>query len=118
MESTGIRGMIQLSQTTADLLIASGKGSWVIPREEVVTAKGKGTLQTYWLKTSASAKESATQLVDASHPHVLKTGSIEHSYRASDKHIRLVGWMSEVLIDYVKQIVSYSMGWEILVACG
>ena len=105
MESTGIRGMIQLSQTTADLIVAAGKGSWVSPREEAVTAKGKGTLQTYWLH-SGSGRESTMQLVPGSHPGATRNGSLEQSYRATDKHVRLIGWMSEVLVDYVKQIVA------------
>ena len=32
-----------------DLLIEAGKKHWVKPREELVTVKGKGDLQTYWL---------------------------------------------------------------------
>lgn len=34
MESTGDADMIQLSQSTADLLRASGKGHWLHPRED------------------------------------------------------------------------------------
>jgi class 3 adenylate cyclase len=49
MESTGVRGRIQLSQSTADALLVAGKERWIKPREETVTAKGKGIMQTYWL---------------------------------------------------------------------
>ena len=49
MESTGQKGRIQLSQETADLLVKAGKGSWLEERRDMVEAKGKGTLQTYWL---------------------------------------------------------------------
>jgi hypothetical protein len=38
-----------MSQETADLLIQFGKSNWVKRREQSVEAKGKGTLQTYWL---------------------------------------------------------------------
>ena len=31
------------------MIIAADKESWIKPREEIVHAKGKGTLQTYWL---------------------------------------------------------------------
>jgi class 3 adenylate cyclase len=34
MESTGLRDKIQVSQETADLLIAAGKTSWVTQRED------------------------------------------------------------------------------------
>jgi class 3 adenylate cyclase len=49
MESTGIRTKIQISQETAQLIIASGKSQWIKPREDIVVAKGKGELKTYWL---------------------------------------------------------------------
>jgi class 3 adenylate cyclase len=47
MESNGIRNRIQVSQTTADLLIAAGKEHWVTKSDELVTAKGAGKMQTY-----------------------------------------------------------------------
>ena len=34
---------------TAELLIAGGKSHWIKAREDIVTAKGKGQLQTYWV---------------------------------------------------------------------
>jgi hypothetical protein len=50
MESTGIPNQIQASTVTAKLLIAAGKGSWVMPKEDLVEAKGKGKLQMYWIE--------------------------------------------------------------------
>jgi len=50
MESTGQKNRVQISQTTAALLIGAGKEHWFVPREKLVTAKGKGQLQTYWVK--------------------------------------------------------------------
>ena len=49
MESTGLKNRIQISQATADILMSTGKGSWIRPREELVQAKGKGTVKTYWV---------------------------------------------------------------------
>jgi class 3 adenylate cyclase len=46
MESTGVTNKIQVSQATADLLIAAGLEVWLTPREDLVFAKGKGELQT------------------------------------------------------------------------
>jgi class 3 adenylate cyclase len=54
MESTGYPGLIQLSQDTANSLIDAGKCKWVVPRKDLVVAKGKGEMQTYWLRTSTS----------------------------------------------------------------
>ena len=49
MESNGVRGRIQVSQATADALIAKGKSHWLTPREDKVVAKGKGEMQTYFV---------------------------------------------------------------------
>lgn len=52
MESNGLPNQIQCSQQTADLLIQSNKSHWIYPRKEMVHAKGKGYVQTYWVITS------------------------------------------------------------------
>lgn len=44
MESHGMKGRIQCSQATADLLIKAGKQHWLVAREDPVEAKGKGKL--------------------------------------------------------------------------
>jgi class 3 adenylate cyclase len=49
MESTGIPGQIQCSQSTADLLLDQGKEKWLRKRENIIEAKGKGLMQSYWL---------------------------------------------------------------------
>lgn len=50
MESTGGGDKIQASQATADLLVFAGRQTWLEPRKELVEAKGKGSMQTYWLR--------------------------------------------------------------------
>ena len=50
VESTGERGKIHLSEETADLIIDAGKQHWITARRDKVNAKGKGSLQTYWLE--------------------------------------------------------------------
>lgn len=45
MESTSRAGSIQVSQETADLIIAGGKQHWLIEREGMVYAKGKGEMK-------------------------------------------------------------------------
>jgi class 3 adenylate cyclase len=49
MESLGIPGQIQCSQTTADLLVNDRKGSWLVEREDLIEAKGKGLMQSHWV---------------------------------------------------------------------
>ncbi|CAJ1964632.1 unnamed protein product [Cylindrotheca closterium] len=51
IESTGKRNRIQVSSETASLLRKAGKADWLLLREGRVCAKGKGSLQTYWLLT-------------------------------------------------------------------
>ena len=60
MESNGVRDRIQISQETADLLVAAGKEDWFAPREDKVMAKGKGKFLSHtsgtirWFSHSAS----------------------------------------------------------------
>jgi class 3 adenylate cyclase len=49
MESNGQRNRIHLSEETTQLLISAGKGHWITARDDIVIAKGKGELQTFWL---------------------------------------------------------------------
>jgi class 3 adenylate cyclase len=46
MESNGVKGKIHCSQTTADELITAGRTQWLTTREDKITAKGKGEMQT------------------------------------------------------------------------
>lgn len=49
METTCSKNRIQCSVTTADLLIHAGREKWLKPRSELVEAKGKGQVQTYYI---------------------------------------------------------------------
>jgi hypothetical protein len=103
LPSTGIRGKIQISQSTADILTASGKGHWVKPREDKVEAKGKGMLTTFWLnpvtRRGSSTTSSETGSIGRAAPMALLATTME-------KKDRLVDWMVELLIDHIKKIVS------------
>jgi hypothetical protein len=56
IETTGERDRIHVSESTAQLLLEAGKKSWLQKRDEVVTAKGKGDMTTYWLLISKGGK--------------------------------------------------------------
>jgi len=62
MESTGVKGKIHISQSTADELVLKGKGHWITSREERVVAKGKGEMQTYFVKARAKNARSSSVL--------------------------------------------------------
>jgi hypothetical protein len=51
MESNGIPNKIHFSEATAEALKAAGKGHWITKRDEMIEAKGKGILQTYFVET-------------------------------------------------------------------
>eukprot|EP00934_Nitzschia_sp_Nitz4_P007367 Nitzschia sp. Nitz4//scaffold210_size37948//27282//29775//NITZ4_007693-RA/size37948-augustus-gene-0.20-mRNA-1//1//CDS//3329541939//7357//frame0 len=53
MESTGIPSKVQLSDASAKNVIGRGLEDWVVPRDGDVDVKGKGLVQTYWLKLDA-----------------------------------------------------------------
>jgi hypothetical protein len=97
MESTGVPHQIQASSVTAELLIAAGKGSWVKPRKDLVEAKGKGKLQTYWIEPKLMGTTAAT-------PWESSMGPVPHG-TMDDKTTRLVDWNSDVLARLIKQIV-------------
>lgn len=55
MESTGHAGKIQVSEVTANLIAKAGHHDWLIKRKGTVAVKGKGEMQTWWLKLVGSS---------------------------------------------------------------
>ena len=69
MESTGSPGKIQVSKSTAELLIDTGKGNWLIPREDIVSAKGKGKMETFWVNIATTRSVSPSDIDDSVRSH-------------------------------------------------
>jgi len=93
MESLGAPDRIHVSQTTAQLLMAAGKSAWLVKRDDLVNAKGKGKMQTYWIRIRrayASRMEEAAALS----PRPEKLG---HSWK---------GWCVNVLEFIIREVVS------------
>jgi hypothetical protein len=114
LQSLGERNKIQVSQSTADLLVAAGKSHWLKSRHGGVTAKGKGVLNTFWLNPSAkkgsSYAASASESSSSGDPAVLDaTLGTKETAAAILKQGRLVDWMVELLLEHVKKIVSRSL---------
>jgi hypothetical protein len=107
MESTGIRDKIQVSKYTADLLIAAGKKEWLVPREDVVIAKGKGEMRTFWLNKggskSGTSKSSESDVCSATQPTQFFVDEFDNPEQASKTH-RLIKWNVEILFNLLKQI--------------
>jgi class 3 adenylate cyclase len=122
MESTGVSERIQASKATADLLIEAGKSHWVSRRSDMVAAKGKGLMQTFWIDPS---KRRWSDPSNRRSSNDSSKGSIEFSDAgASDiawndgpdldlvmgtkaaKSMRLVEWNVDVLYQLLQQIVN------------
>ncbi len=109
-----MRGRIQVSQTTADLIRSAGKGSWVQPRKDKVVAKGLGALKTFWIEqetkeeavNSSNRSTSSETRSEGDTPPSKHTQDTLTGRDAATRHGRNVDWMAEVLSDYVKKIVS------------
>ncbi|GKY90443.1 hypothetical protein MPSEU_000018100 [Mayamaea pseudoterrestris] len=115
MESTGLPGQIQVSQETADLLIAAGKVKWFTPRDTKIIAKGKGEMQTYWIAgtekgdgtVSFSGDSSYASKSEASLPMSIVFDEKEQlAAELAEKQARLVNWCVDVLLRLLKQIVA------------
>lgn len=74
MESTSLPGRIQASQATYSHLCDLGYGDWGQPREELVEAKGKGMLQTYWISPPDAVRVTMqTKALGKRHKHLVST---------------------------------------------
>jgi hypothetical protein len=116
MESTGVRGMIQVSQSTADALILAGKGHWLKSREDAVQVKGKGVLNTYWANPGLSKPHNNTSMTEGSadeskhiglhNGHTVSQEEIADSEEEKLRTDRLVEWIVDILVDHIRKIVS------------
>lgn len=108
MESTGFRGRIQVSEVTALMLKKAGKDSWLSEREDMVKAKGKGILKTYWL-TLTGGPQNGSNVSDqdptAEDVKLLKPSHIDLQKRHNMKETRLVDWVSDILLEHIKKVV-------------
>lgn len=106
IESSGAPGRIHISEDTANLLKAAGKGHWLEKRSELVRAKGKGDLQTYWLTTS-NGPDLAESIISG------ETGSTSSTTEnqavtsmVSDKMQRLIQWNVQRFTALLKDIAA------------
>jgi class 3 adenylate cyclase len=98
MESNGERDRIHVSEETAMLLVAAGKKHWIKPREDVIVAKGKGNLHTYWLldrdevqQNESNLSPKTTQVVQDLETEDIEESSDETNNRFIDSGRRSAG---------------------------
>lgn len=120
MESTGVPGKIHVSEETARLIKAAGKGHWVTARGETVCAKGKGILATYFVSISTSNKKTSRSSEQSSRNEGDSSASQEMSHSSSqnmktllcDKTTRLIEWNVDVLLRLLKEIAAHRQALE------
>jgi hypothetical protein len=100
------------------LIKESGKGNWVKPRGEQVQAKGKGSLETFWLlpksRTRSSVTHSSTNSnVSCSNGSITETRDQDaadmpntRKEQSEAKLDRLIFWVSESLAHSLRQVVA------------
>lgn len=111
---------------TAEILKNAGKGHWVKNRTDIVSAKGKGEMQTYWLvidnRETGSDEETAvkTSEHDGSLDEEVEDVGVDvdeiDKFEMNDLGLdsedfdlrtqRLVCWNAELLLKLLKQIVA------------
>ena len=134
IETTGKRDKIHVSYECAQMLFKHGKQHWLTARDDKVTAKGKGELNTYWLRIVAMGrrKSSGGRSSDDDGSVGKKTANQRRSYHSDDdsnvqlredesttdlaggklseKHERLVNWITNELAILLKEIQIQRMG--------
>jgi class 3 adenylate cyclase len=105
MESTGVPGRIQVSQSTVDFLLMAGKTTWIRARKEKVTAKGKGEMQTYWIEPRSRNAGSVVSGVSASSGGGTSLGDAGVDY-LDERTERLIDWNTDILARLIRQIVA------------
>ncbi|KAL7558291.1 hypothetical protein ACA910_020376 [Epithemia clementina (nom. ined.)] len=120
MESTSRAHKIQISQDTADLLQEANKNHWCYKRTDLVQAKGKGMMQTYWLdlqggkgsstsdhskhdKETATSSNSSQDKIHSKSPNKeakrtqMRVPRIIDADEMRQKQDRLIRWNVEIL---------------------
>ena len=105
MESTGMKGRIQVSSATAEALKSDNKGTWLTPRSDNVVAKGKGVLSTYWLVLKKAGQSLSSDEDAVDHDATFMSRSSRAATALDQKDARVVDWVCEILVKQIKKVV-------------
>mmetsp|Transcript_8004 Transcript_8004/g.20080 ORF Transcript_8004/g.20080 Transcript_8004/m.20080 type:complete len:1233 (+) Transcript_8004:204-3902(+) len=101
MESNGVVNKIQCSQSTADLIIAAEKGHWLNARSEKVEAKGKGSMQTYFVEPKSKAESVLSSPMETKDiPMAMTTSEVSIDHKTE----RLIDWNTDVLYRLLEKV--------------
>jgi len=108
IEASGKRDRVQCSAETAALLIDSGKEHWLKKRADVVSLKGKGTMDTYWVNVNQDRSGSAgTASNNSASGDFVDLQSFGQAMSGIDeKTERLIDW--NVQVSRTKKLVTHS----------
>ena len=109
METTGEKNRIHVSEATAELLRTAGKGNWISPRESLVDAKGKGSMQTYWVYTKGETTKSSGVASSTGSDTTDEQDGVNDVISQAEKqreHLRVVDWTVEVLQSLLKEVIA------------
>eukprot|EP00980_Cylindrotheca_fusiformis_P005307 scaffold1136_cov146-Cylindrotheca_fusiformis.AAC.20 len=116
MESSGERNRIQISQVTANLITEAGLAKWIIPRSTKLFVKGKGEMQTYWVRKNTKSFKPKGADLQSDMDTLEETAETEGSsserteedsgIEAMNRTDRLVEWNVEVLATLLEHIVA------------
>lgn len=113
MESTSEAGKIQLSAETANELLKNGKANWFLPRPDRIYAKGKGELNTFFVKSNLNRgsdqqnTENSSNHMSSQHQDTSDVESVgEDMDGNSDRKSRLIDWNVEKLVEILRLILA------------
>jgi hypothetical protein len=111
MESNGIRNRIHISEDTAKLIKDAKKDHWLTAREDMIEAKGKGKLSTYWVFEKKDRRMSTMSVSTATTASDSSTSSesslpIDVKSFSYDRRRRLIDWNVDLFAGSIRKIVA------------
>lgn len=113
MEHHSAPNQIQCSEFTASLIKEAGREHWLRPREDKVTAKGKGELQTFWIAPhmggveSNDDQETLTSNMAVEDVNANPWGNTKMVFdlgTPGNRYQRLIDWNVELLAGLLRQV--------------
>jgi 3'5'-cyclic nucleotide phosphodiesterase len=108
-----MKNKIHISESTAMILIESGKEHWIQPRLDPVHAKGKGILKTFWLNPHASqtsGKSGETSQTESVNEDIQNNAVALSMQKADDSknQERRIDWVCDVLLELIQKVAHSS----------
>jgi 3'5'-cyclic nucleotide phosphodiesterase len=116
-----MRERVHLSEQTALQLIKHGKEDWIVKRDDMVEAKGKGKLVTFWLKLTGHESDVVSNFAGSEVDGERTLGQKRQSFASKEwsvemptskpdevnqRNDRLVQWNSEILLELLQRVVA------------